>query len=61
MDGQAVLLALLLTFLALPVRQMYVYHQRGQNSVRWVDVFWLITYIVVGMTVMVRLRPLLLG
>ena len=61
MDGQATLFALLITFLALPVRHMYVYHLRGRDSVRWVDVFWLLTYIVVGMTVLVRLRPLLLG
>ena len=60
MDGQAILFALLLTFLIIPVGQAMKWHRLGQHTITWCDVRGLLAYIVVGFFVLRYLRGILL-
>ena len=59
-NGQAILFALLITFLIIPVGQAIKWHRLGQHTIVWADVRWLIAYIVVGFFVLRYLRGILL-
>ncbi|HCM9289067.1 TPA: hypothetical protein N5L59_004452 [Enterobacter hormaechei subsp. steigerwaltii] len=60
MDGQAILFALLLTFLIIPVGQAMKWHRLGQHTITWRDVRGLLAYFVVGFFVLRYLRGILL-
>lgn len=60
MDGQSILLALLLTFLIIPVWQAHKWHRLGQHTITWRDVRGLLAYFVVGFFVLRYLRGILL-
>lgn len=60
MDGQAILFALLLTFLIIPVGQAMKWHWLGQHTITWRDVRGLLAYFVVGFFVLRYLRGILL-
>lgn len=60
MDGQAILFALLLTFLIIPVGQAMKWHRLGHHTITWKDVRGLLAYFIVGILVLRYLRGILL-
>lgn len=60
MTGQSVMLALILCFLLLPLWQIYRWQLAGRTAMTWHDVGWLLAYLVIGFSVLFKLRPILI-
>ncbi len=61
MTGPGVMMALIICFALLPMWQLYRYDRAGRDSITWSDVCWLLAYFIIGFTVLVKLRPVLIG
>lgn len=59
MTGQSVMMALILLFVLIPLWQLHRWQLAGRTEMTWADVRWLLAYLVIGFTVMLKLRPFL--
>lgn len=60
MTGQAIMMALILCFVLLPLWQAHRWHFTGKHVICWADVGWLLAYFAIGFTVLYKLRPILI-